>query len=64
VARDSGSRETRNGEASWEQIQAVISGLGPTELKDMLQCLLASRMPLDGLLRAASAASAAAATER
>jgi Plasmid pRiA4b ORF-3-like protein len=33
-----------------EQIQAAISGLGPAELKDILQRLLAFRMPLDGLL--------------
>jgi hypothetical protein len=40
----------RNGEATREQIQAVISGFGAAELKDMLQRLLASRIPLDALL--------------
>ena len=50
MARDSGSRETRNGEATREQIQAAISGLSPPEIKGLLQRLLASRMPLDGPL--------------
>jgi hypothetical protein len=39
-----------NGEAIQEQIQAAISGLGPAEMKDVLQRLLASRNALNGLL--------------
>jgi hypothetical protein len=50
VTPDSGSHETPDGEALREQIELAISGLGPAELQGMLQSLLASRMPLDGLL--------------
>lgn len=50
MAKDPLSREMPDGEAMQEQIQAAISGLGPAEMKDMLQRLLASRNALNGLL--------------
>jgi Plasmid pRiA4b ORF-3-like protein len=50
VARDSGSCETRNGEAIQEQIQAAISVLSPAGMQDMLQRMLASRNALNELL--------------
>jgi hypothetical protein len=39
-----------NGEAAQEQIQAALSGLGPAELKDVLQRLLAVPNALNSLL--------------
>jgi pRiA4b ORF-3-like protein len=50
VAKDPRSREMPNGEAMQEQIQAAISGLGPAEMKDMLQRLLAVPNALNSLL--------------
>ena len=50
MAKDPHTREMPNGEVMQEQIQAAISGLGPAEMKDMLQRLLASRNALNGLL--------------
>ena len=50
MAKDPHSREMPNGEVMQEQIQAAISGLGPAEMKDTLQRLLASRNALNGLL--------------
>ena len=50
MAKDPNSREMPNGEAMQEQIQAAISGLGPAEMKDMLERLLASRNALNSLL--------------
>lgn len=50
MARDSGSRETRNGGAMQEDIQTAISGLSPAGMQDMLQRIFASREVLDELL--------------
>ena len=50
MARDSGSRETRNGGAMQEHIQTAISGLSPAGMQDVLQSILASREALNELL--------------
>lgn len=50
MARDSGSRETRNGGVMQEDIQAAISGLSLTGIHDMLQRILASGNALNELL--------------
>jgi hypothetical protein len=52
VAKDSRPREMPSAAAMQEQIQAAISGLGPAEMKDMLQRLLAAPNALNSLLEA------------
>jgi hypothetical protein len=50
MARDSGSRETRNGGVTQEDIQAAISGLSPAGIHDMLQRILGYGNALNELL--------------
>jgi hypothetical protein len=38
MARDSGSRETRNGEATQEDIQTAKSSLSPAGMQDIWRC--------------------------
>ena len=45
MARASGSRATRNGEAMQEDLKAAVSGLSPAGMRDMLQHILPPRMP-------------------
>lgn len=50
MARDSGSRETRNGGVTQEDIQAAVSGLSPAGIHDMLQRILGPGNALNELL--------------
>src|SRR5690349_13293317 len=50
MARNPGSRETRNGDAIQEDIQAAVSGLSPAGIHDMLQRILATGNDFDELL--------------